>query len=646
MSDPRFTGLAPVLRGLAILAVALTLTVVAVFAAVPSFRQQVGQLVAPSGGGENAFLATPVARPTTRVEKNMGADVSSIPASSPNGTVPAVNPLPTAASNQGRYAFLLMGYGGGGHDGAYLTDSLMLVVVDPTRKSLTLLSVPRDSWVPLAFSPNDVAYNKVNTAYAFAQDTTQFTDRLPRYTGPSGPGTFASDTVSRLLGVPIRYYLGMDFQGFREMIDAVGGVDLTVPDSFRARYPINDNPSIDAGWKTVSFTKGLEHMGGERAIEFARARETIDNSNEGSDFARSRRQRLIMQAFKDRVLQPGGLIHLPQLLGIASKHVDTNYAAPDVAGLAKLALDWKDVTIYQTALTSGNYLEDGTGPDGTYVAVPSSPDHSWAQVRAFTRQLWKDPAAGVSMAKTPILVENANGVAGMAGRVTESLLRLGYQVDDPVSGPIRARTRIIDRTGGQAGPLIARLEQDLGLNKVDVVAEAADPAAPAGAPGLVLQLGTDEASLSVTVPRDASAPSSVVGIVKFGVWPYVPPTPTPIPTEVPPVTATPKPLESWPGANPRPFESRLTPPAVPRATQPLSANVVVPSLIGLSEADAQRRIDDVGLMTGYVNYQTAKDVPNHRYFLSIAPGHVLSQSIAPGQTVPRGTKLLLAVRQR
>ena len=68
-------------------------------------------------------------------------------------------------------------------------------------------------------------------------------------------------------------------------------------------------------------------------------------------------------------------------------------------------------------------------------------------------------------------------------------------------------------------------------------------------------------------------------------------------------------------------------------------------MIGLSEAEAQQAIGAAGLMTAYVNYQTSADVADHRYFLSIAPGHVLSQSPRPGETVPRGTRVLIAVRK-
>jgi LCP family protein required for cell wall assembly len=406
-----------------------------------------------------------------------------------------------------------MGYGGMGHDGALLTDSMIVVIVDPARKSLTLLSFPRDAWVPLAFDGKATTYNKINTAFALAADDTLYPGRSTRYTGGQGPGTFTMDTVSRLIGVPIRYYLALDFQGFRDMIDAVGGIDVDVPTAFAARYPANDDPTVDASWTTVRFVEGTQHLNGERAIEYARARETIDNPDEGTDFARSRRQRLIIQAFKARLFEPSGMVHLPQLLGIASKHVDTNYAIPDLAMLSQLALDWKDVSFFQTALTTDNYLEDGTGPQGTYIVVPSSPDHSWAQIRAFARRLWSDPAAGVAMSNTSIVVENDTGTPGVAGRVTEALRQMGYQVEDPTTGSTRATTEIVDQSDGKGTPAIQLLESDLALDNVAIT-----EGTPNDAGQIVVELGADQSDLMVTPSLDRTAPFSLFGVLRFGVW--------------------------------------------------------------------------------------------------------------------------------
>ncbi|MGH2458556.1 MAG: LCP family protein [Chloroflexota bacterium] len=584
---------------------------------------------------DRAFLAPAKSGSPNAVvqqEKKTGADAISVVDTTPVANQAPV-PVPTAAVGDSEFAVLLLGYGGSGHDGAYLTDSMMVVIVDPRRKTLTLLSLPRDSWVPLLFNGKTAVYNKVNTAFAFAKDPSLYPDREDRYTGDHGPGNFAMDTTSRLLGIPVTYYFGLDFQGFRDMINAVGGVDVNVPDGFAAQYPANDNPDINASWTTVRFTPGEQHMNGERAIEYARARETIDNTNEGTDFARSRRQRLIMEAFKTRLFQPGGLIHLPQLLSIASQHVDTDYSVPDVAQLSQLVLGWKDVKIYQTALTTGNYLEDSTGPDGAYITVPNDPDHSWAQIRAFARRLWANPSVGVAMASTTIVVENDTGVSGVAGRVSDALIGMGYNVADPISGPVRDQTQIVDHTAGSSA-LISQLEKDVGVGGATV---SSSPSAD-GTSELVLQLGVDQANLTVSVPRDPAAPVSDVGVVKFGVWPYVPATPTQ--TRAPRVE--PSRLAATPTPTPPRGAERATATPPPKGAD----TVVVPSLIGLGEAEAAQIIQMDGLATSSINYQTISDVADHHYFLSVAPGHVLSQYPRPGLPVPRGTSVLLAVRKQ
>jgi len=583
-----------------------------------------------------------VPSPTPRPAEKIGADVASVVDATPQ----AVPPVPAISLGSSRFAFLLLGYGGGGHDGAYLTDSMMVVIVDPPQRTLTLLSLPRDSWVPLYFDGATATYNKVNTAYAFAQDPSLFPERLSRYRGDQGAGNFAMDTVSRLLGIPIQYYLGLDFQGFREMIDAVGGIDINVPDGFAARYPVNDDPSIDASWTIVRFEPGVQHMDGERAIEYARARETIDNSSEGSDFARSRRQRLIIEAFKARLLQPGGLIHLPHLLAIASQHVDTNYTVPDAAQLSQLILGWKDVKIYQTALTTNNYLEDATGPAGTYIAVPNSPDHSWAQIRAFARRLWQDPAVGVATAATTVVVENDTGLPGVASRITDDLIRLGYNVGAPTSGTVRVQSRLLGQSGAATSLVAQQLEKDLGLAQLDV----ADPP-ESDSNTLILQLGTDEANLTVSVPDDPSAPFSTVGVVAFGIWPYPGPVVTSSPESSPVITfpsqqAGPSIVSphsvitsSLPNAMPMPVPS-------PTMLMTVGSNtIIVPNLIGLPLADAEQRLTQLGLSTGDVSYRTLKNARGSRALFIIPPGAVLSELPAPGYRVPRGTKIGLTVRK-
>ena len=587
-----------------------------------------------SPGGSTLPATTPVAQATPATDLSVQA-------------------TPVPLGNGSRFAVLLLGYGGPGHDGPYLTDSIMVVIVDPAEKTLTLLSLPRDIWTPLLFDGQTPVYNKLNTAYAFAEDSSLFPNRLARYTGDNGAGNMAMDTVSHLIGVPVRYYAGLDFQGFRDMIDAVGGVEVNVPDGFSARYPINDNPSINAGWTVVRFAPGPQQMNGERAIEYARARETLDNPSEGTDFARARRQRLIMEAFKSRVMQPSGLLHLPQVLSIAAKHVQTDYPIPMATSLASLIVGWQKVQIYQTALTANNYLEEGTGSDGSYLLTPNTADHSWAQIRAFGQRLWKDPVLGVALASTKVVVVNRSGSPGLGDQVSASLIKLGYQVDPVLNGTAMSQSVMIDRTGGQVDPVVNQLKQDLGLPNLTVGDPSTTDSAAVDDPAqLVLELGADAVDVNLVVPTDRQAPVSTVGVEKFGVWPYVPPTPTPDvssqPTVVGPVVG-PEPTALVTLSSPTPVPTPVPLP-VPAHATPITVPgdpsvVVVPSLVGLPEADAQRIIQESDLMTTYVNDQTADQVANQAIFEATPPGAVLSQSPEPGRKVPRGTRIALAVRK-
>lgn len=397
--------------------------------------------------------------------------------------------IPGRQPSDSRFAVLLMGYGGGGHDGAYLTDSMMVAVVDPVRRSVAILSVPRDLWVSLVFSERTRVNNKLNTAYAYAMDAGSYPDRLADYRGKQGAASFAMDTVSRVLGIPVSYYLTIDFAGFREMIDSVGGIDIDVPSAFSADYPANDDPSIDPNWTVVKFSKGTEHMDGERAIQYARAREVIDNPSEGTDFARSQRQRLILDALRRKVTQPGGLVRLPQFAAAVSGHTETNYGGIPALGMALASLQWWQVKVYQAGLTNQNYLTDATGPEGTYILVPDSPDRSWGRIQALARRLWSDPEAGAAMSSTRVVVENCSGTTGLAARVTERLSSLGYQVGNPSTGEVRAKSSLVSGDERLGRALANALGSDLGISLSTEQGQAERGAA-------TLRIGTDGANLT------------------------------------------------------------------------------------------------------------------------------------------------------
>jgi len=283
------------------------------------------------------------------------------------------SPLSTQTGYMGtsdRVNILVMGYGGSGHDGAYLTDSLMVMSLMPQNHHTTLISVPRDLWIQ--YPPNSGNYTKINAVYTLASKSNA--DAV-------AGGNAVAQKVSLVTGQDVKYWMTINFAGFRDFINAIGGVDVNVPDSFKAHYPANDDPSINASWKTVQFTKGLHHMDGETAIEYARARYVIDNPAEGTDFARSARQQLIMKAaltkLKDWHTWPSFFNALDAL-----KH--TIYTNMSLADLAMFALKMDLNNAHRIGLSFSNVLMDSKSNDGQDILLPQN--DNWNLIKTYINQ--------------------------------------------------------------------------------------------------------------------------------------------------------------------------------------------------------------------------------------------------------------------
>src|SRR6266576_5780722 len=283
------------------------------------------------------------------------------------------SPLSTQTSYMGtgdRVNLLVMGFGGSGHDGAYLTDSMVVMSLMPQSHHTTLISVPRDLWIQNP--PNSGNYSKINAVYPVASKNNA---------DPVAGGDAAAQKVSLVTGLDVKYWMTINFAGFRDFINAIGGVDVNVPDAFKANYPANDDPTINASWKKVQFTKGLQHMDGETAIEYARARYVINNPAEGTDFARSARQQLIMKAalskLKDWHTWPSFFTALDAL-----KH--TIYTNLSLADLTQFALKMDLNNAHRVGLSFSNVLTDAKSSDGQDILLPQNND--WNAIKTYIGQ--------------------------------------------------------------------------------------------------------------------------------------------------------------------------------------------------------------------------------------------------------------------
>ncbi len=273
-------------------------------------------------------------------------------------------------SGLGRVNVVVLGYGGAGHDGAFLTDSLMVMSLMPGDHATTMVSVPRDLWVQVP--PNSGAYSKINTAYQDGLDNgyqSGATSHLPA--GQMAGGLEAAAKVSEVTGLDVPYFLTINFQGFRELVDALGGVDINVPTALTANYPINDDPAINAGWKVIHFNAGMQHMNGEQAIEYARARYVITPLSEASDFARSMRQQLLIRAIISRLRNPAAWPGLSNALSALQKAIYTNLSLADLSAFT-LKLDLAHAA--HIGLSTSNVLVSATSSDGQDILLPQNGD--------------------------------------------------------------------------------------------------------------------------------------------------------------------------------------------------------------------------------------------------------------------------------
>lgn len=283
-----------------------------------------------------------------------------------NNNTPSESPTDTP---DGKLNILVLGIGGEGHDGPQLTDSILIAEYDKANNRLGLVSVPRD----LAYPIGNNMYEKINSVNAYEEQA-----------HPGAGARSTADKFGDFFHIRFDRVVRVDFAGFEKFVDALGGIDVNISDSFTDyKYPTDDAGPNPNEWTTVTFKKGVEHMSGARALVYARSRHSMQN-NEGSDFARSKRQRLIIEAVRDRVLSLGTIGNpqkISELWTILSDHIQTDFSAWDILKLLPNATTLANIAISNRALTDDvdGGLVDGN-INGAFMLFPRKSD--WSQIRA------------------------------------------------------------------------------------------------------------------------------------------------------------------------------------------------------------------------------------------------------------------------
>ncbi|MGZ8515120.1 MAG: LCP family protein, partial [Candidatus Limnocylindrales bacterium] len=232
---------------------------------------------------------------------------------------PGVPPPPVPADGE-RVNVLLVGVDKLPNRTATLTDTMMVASLDPVGKTVSLVSVPRDL-IDTPLGDGNVFGPKLNSLLGYAD---AYDDQFPK-----GGMRTLEDAIGALLDIPIHYYARIDFVGFIDMVDAVGGVDVTVAKGF-------EDPGYDGfgfGKRGWSVTAGPHHLDGPNALAYARSRKAAGES----DFTRAARQQQILVALRDKVTSGGNLLfQLPDLLDAVGRTIRSDVPVDKLPALAAI----------------------------------------------------------------------------------------------------------------------------------------------------------------------------------------------------------------------------------------------------------------------------------------------------------------------
>jgi LCP family protein required for cell wall assembly len=315
--------------------------------------------------------------------------------------------------------FGLRGDDGQGEGCPTCTDTIMVLTVDPVTKTAGMLSIPRDMWVNIP----SAGYSRINTAWAIGENA-----KLP-----GGGPALAMQTVSQFIGVPIHYYVQVDFGTFVSFINLIGGIDVYVEERM-VLDPLGEGPD-----HFVLKPGDYRHLTGPRALAYARCRHESQGCS-GGDVGRAKRQQQVILAIRDKVLEPETFATLitqaPQLYSEFSSGIHTNMSLEDAIQLAVLAKDIRVEDIKRGVIDNTMAIPADTTINGVpanvlrpvpdlirilrdEIFIPGGPLSPLAQ---------GDPVALMQSDQAKIRIINNTYTAGLEERTASFLTAQGMQV--------------------------------------------------------------------------------------------------------------------------------------------------------------------------------------------------------------------------
>ncbi len=366
-----------------------------------------------------------------------------------------------AGEKNDRINVLLLGIGGPGHDGSYLTDTIILLSLKPSSRQVSLISIPRDLVTPV----NN--WEKINTIDAYAE---------VKYPGQGGKIT--AQTIGKLLHIPIQYYARVDFGGFVKIINQLGGIRVNVVNTLDDyQYPIigqEKNPDYAARYEHLHISKGPQSMDGSVALEYVRSRHAA--GIEGSDFARARRQQLILEAVRNKLFSAQTLLNpiiITKVIKELNKNVSTNLNVWEILKIWNLFKNVNHKQIITKVLSNApnNFLVAGVGQNGAYVLTPRSGNFknivNFVQ-NIFSTNLNTSSLTGPTISdQASVVVLNGTWISGLASKNAVLLEQAKFKVLNITNALSRdnRQTTVYDLTYGKRKKSLAILEKITGARE-------------------------------------------------------------------------------------------------------------------------------------------------------------------------------------
>jgi LCP family protein required for cell wall assembly len=379
------------------------------------------------------------------------------------------------------------------------SDNLLLVHLDPTHTHATVLSIPRDLFV---YEPGCKARTRmigIGIQGPYTYPPGNIIDGALNIGGP----TCAVATVEDLTGIKLDHFVEFDFNSFRDMVGAIGGVEVCVP---KGGY--HDPKSH------INLSRGLHLLNYTKALDYVRTRASLGGPDAGGDLPRIELQQAFISSVVQKVNKQGMLSNIPVLLRvaeIATRALTVDKSMGTVSSLMGLArslvhLKSHDVTLLTLPTTADTY--EYPTYDQHLMAVQPQDDVLYQMVR--TGQIWHGHLPTQPSSKVQVRVVNATGQSGLARRTAAKLRALGFDVVGVGNAAATSTTTVdfagLDQADGAYTLMTALKKFPAGQNTL------AEPAWQVGSPGPVtLTLGTDFTGVKRLAPATHNAPTHKAG---------------------------------------------------------------------------------------------------------------------------------------